>query len=86
MNPGHLNPEPTNNPKNLGCPKLLSIHDELLRLHTPVKNAQSSFSHNFPVFRIRIQLNPDPDKNLDPDPEDIESGSKLFFNTHLKKI
>ena len=35
------------------------------------------------VFRIRIQLNPDPDhaKNLNPDPEDLESGSKLFLNT-----
>ena len=29
----------------------------------------------FPVFRIRIQLNPDPAKNLNPDqdPEDPES-------------
>ena len=36
------------------------------------------------------QLNPDPAKNLnpDPDPEDLEagSGSKLFLNTILKKI
>ena len=36
------------------------------------------------VFRIRIQLNPDPAKilNPDPDPEDLESGSgsKLFLN------
>ena len=28
-----------------------------------------------PVFRIRIQLNQDPAKNLNPDPEDPESGS-----------
>ena len=35
------------------------------------------------VFRIRIHLNPDPTKNLypDPDPEDLESGPKLFLNT-----
>ena len=35
------------------------------------------------VFRIRIQLNPDPAKNFNPDPEDLESGSgsKLFLNT-----
>ena len=35
------------------------------------------------VFRIRIQLNPDPAKNLNPDPEELESGSesKLFLNT-----
>ena len=42
------------------------------------------------VFRIRIQLNPDPAKNLhsDPNPEDLESGSglKLFPNTMWKKI
>ena len=42
------------------------------------------------VFRIRIQLNPDPAKNLhsDPNPEDLESGSglKLFLNTMWKKI
>ena len=35
------------------------------------------------VFRIRIQLNPDPAKNLHPDPEDFESGSKLFLNTSV---
>ena len=36
-----------------------------------------------PVFRIRIQLNPDPAKNLDPDPdpEDLESGSKLLLKS-----
>ena len=35
------------------------------------------------VFRIRMQLNPDPAKNLHPDldPEDLESGSKIFLNT-----
>ena len=42
------------------------------------------------VFQIRIQLNPDPAKNLnpDPDPGDLESGSgsKLFLNTVCKKI
>ena len=33
-------------------------------------------------------LNPDPAKNLNPDPElkDLESGSKLFLNTILKKL
>ena len=37
----------------------------------------------FQMFRIRIQLNPDPAKNLNPDPEDFESvsGFKLFINT-----
>ena len=44
--------------------------------------------HPSAVFRIRIQLNPDPAKNLNPDvdPEDLGSGSgsKLFLNT-LKK-
>ena len=41
-----------------------------------------------PAFRIRIQLNPDPDlaKNLNPDPEDLESGSKLFLNIIYIKI
>ena len=35
------------------------------------------------VFQIRIQLNPDPGpaKNFNPDPGDLESGSKLFLNT-----
>ena len=41
--------------------------------------------HNKSVFRIRIQLNldPDPAKNLNPDPVDLESGlgSKLFLNS-----
>ena len=31
-------------------------------------------------FGIRIQFNPDPAKNLNPDPDDPESGSKLFLN------
>ena len=38
-------------------------------------------SNTKPVFRIRNQLNPDPAKNLNPDPEYRESGSKLFLNT-----
>ena len=42
------------------------------------------------VFRIRIQLNPDPDpaKNINPDPEDLKSGSgsKIFLNTIWKKL
>ena len=38
------------------------------------------------VFRIRIQLNPDPAKNLHPDPEDFESGSKLFLNTSVVSL
>ena len=38
------------------------------------------------VFRIRIQLNPDPAKNLHPDPEDFESGSKLFLNTSVPVV
>ena len=40
------------------------------------------------VFQIRIQLNPDPGpaKNFNPDPGDLESGSKLFLNTIYKKI
>ena len=33
------------------------------------------------VFRIRIQLNQDPAKILNPDPEDLESGSGLFLYT-----
>ena len=39
------------------------------------------------VFQTRIQLNPDPAKNLNPDldPEDLKSGSgsrsKLFLKT-----
>ena len=37
-------------------------------------------------FWIRIQLSPDPAKNLNPDPEDLVSGSKLFLNTIGKKI
>ena len=40
------------------------------------------------VFRIRIQLNPDPAKNINPDSEDLDfgSGSKLFLNTIWKKL
>ena len=40
-----------------------------------------------PVFRIRIHLSPDPAKNLnpDPDPEDLESGSKLFLNNTVSE-
>ena len=40
------------------------------------------------LFRIRIYLNPDPAKSIDPDPdpEDLESGSKLFLNTTYLKI
>ena len=39
------------------------------------------------VFQIRIQLNPDPGpaKNFNPDPGDLESGSKLFLNTIWQK-
>ena len=39
------------------------------------------------MLRIRIQLNPDPAKNLNPDPEELESGSgsKLFLNTMYPK-
>ena len=37
---------------------------------------QSTVSHQFQaVFRIRIQLNPDLANNLNPDPEDLESGT-----------
>ena len=35
---------------------------------------------------IRIQLNPDPAKNLNPDPEDLDSGSKLFLNSIWKNL
>ena len=37
------------------------------------------------VFRIRIQLNQDP-VNLNLDPEDLKSGSKLFLNIFWKKF
>ena len=37
-------------------------------------------------FQIRIQLNPDPAKNLNPDPEDPESRSKLLLNKNNHKI
>ena len=41
-------------------------------------------------FRIRIQLNPDPAKNLNPypdlDPEDLESGSGSMLPVFLYTI
>ena len=65
--------------------KILRIIYDAPALHVFQTNSYLK-SVSFPaVFRIRIQLNPDPAKNLnrDPEPEDLESGSgsKLFLNT-----
>ena len=54
--------------------------------HDPSTTEQNQYFTS--VFRISFQLNPDPAKNLNPDPEDHESGSgsKLFLNTtYLRK-
>ena len=71
--------------KLVGVQKSKKIDWILDTFSTPVRsfNFDQFQSKSSAVFRIRIQMNAEPAKNLNPDPEDLESGSgsKLFLNT-----
>ena len=52
--------------------------------HDPSTTEQNQYFTS--VFRISFQLNPDPAKNLNPDPEDHESGSGSRLPVFLSSI